>query len=53
MKEFQQWIPLAVFLGVAVIVCLLSAATPDRIDTSRPISCPYQTIDPCPYQQDR
>ena len=49
MKQFQQWIPLAVLLVVAVIVCLLSAATPDRVDISRPIECPYQTDTPtCP-----
>ena len=53
MKQFQQWIPLGVLLVVAVIVCLLTSATPDRVDTPRPISCPYQTMVPCPYQQDR
>ena len=50
MKQFQQWIPLVVFLVVTAIVCLLSAATPDRIDSPRPIECPYQTdTPPCSY----
>lgn len=52
-QRIQQWIPLAVLIVAAVIACLLSAATPDRVDTPRPIECPYQVIDPCPYQQDR
>ena len=42
-KRIQQWIPLAILIVVAVIVCLFSSATPDRVDTPRPIECPYQT----------
>ena len=49
-KRIQRWIPLAILIVVAVIVCLLSAATPNRVDTSQPIECPYPTeIEPGPY----
>ena len=46
MKQFQRWLPLAVLLVVAVVVCLLTSATPET--ETRPIDCPYPT-QTCPY----
>ena len=50
-KRIQQWIPLVILIVVVVIVCPLSGATPDRVDTPRPIECPHPPeIEPCPYR---
>ncbi|MDE0398331.1 MAG: hypothetical protein OXL96_11050 [Candidatus Poribacteria bacterium] len=53
MKQLQQWLPLAMLLVVAVVVCLLTSATPDpAANTTRPIDCPYPMYT-CPNQVDR
>lgn len=53
-KRIKDAIPLAIVMVAGLIVCLLTSATPNRVDTSRPIDCPYPTkIEPCPYQLDR
>ena len=52
MKQLQPWLLLAVLLVVAVVVWLLTSATPETETRPSPIDCPYPT-QTCPYQVDR
>ena len=53
-KRLRDWILLAIVIVAGFVVCLLTSVIPNRVDASRPVTCPYPTeMEPCPYQLDR
>ena len=52
-KRMQRWISIALFIVAAVVVCLLSGATPEPAETPREQVCPYQMdAQGCSYTND-
>ena len=56
-KQTKQWIPIALIIVAAVIVCLLPDAS-KHSEAQHEFVCPYQDQDPteildCPYADDR
>lgn len=48
--SFKEWLPFAILIVAGIVVCLISATTPNCVDAPQPIECPYQTeTQLCPY----